>query len=340
MLINTIEELDEALSTPSAHDIASVSALSGDILILGVAGKMGPTLAKLVRRAIEQSKRPRNVTAVSRFSDPLVKSDLEKHGIKTISRDLLQPGAFNDLPDVENVIFMAGRKFGTEGEAHLTWAANTFLPGLVAERYRYSRIVAFSTGNVYGLQKIDSSGADEATPTAPVGEYAQTALGRERMFEYGSCNWRTPVVILRLNYAVELRYGVLVDIALNVFHRRPVELRTGFVNVIWQRDANSICLRSLAYCQSPPLILNLTGPETLSVRWIAQEFGKRFNVKPILAGQESDRALISNASKSHALFGKPSVTPAEMMDWIAHWITRGGKLLNKPTHFEALDGKF
>jgi nucleoside-diphosphate-sugar epimerase len=340
MLISTVEELEEALSTPSSNDIASVSTLSGDILILGVAGKMGPTLAKLVRRAVEQSKRTKNVTAVSRFSDPSVKSDLEKHGIETISRDLLQPGALNDLPDIENVIFMAGRKFGTEGEAQLTWAANTFLPGLVAQRYRQSRIVAFSTGNVYGLAKIDSAGADEETPTAPVGEYAQAALGRERMFEFGSSTWRTPVVILRLNYAVELRYGVLVDIALNVFHRRPVDLRTGRVNVIWQRDANSVCLRSLAHSQSPPLILNLTGPETLSVRWIAQEFGKRFNVKPILAGQESDRALLSNASKAHALFGKPSVTPAQMMDWIAQWITTGGKLLNKPTHFEAQDGKF
>ncbi|HJX01079.1 MAG TPA: NAD-dependent epimerase/dehydratase family protein [Terriglobales bacterium] len=340
MLINTVEELEDALSAPSAEDVASVSTMSGDILILGVAGKMGPTLAKLVRRAVDQSKRSRNVTAVSRFSDLSVKSDLEKHGIKTISRDLLEPGALNDLPDIENVIFMAGRKFGTEGEAHLTWAANTFLPGLVAQRYRYSRIIAFSTGNVYGLEEIDSAGADEETPTAPVGEYAQAALGRERMFEYGSSTWRTPVVILRLNYAVELRYGVLVDIALNVFHRRPVDLRTGCVNVIWQRDANSVCLRSLAHCQSPPLILNLTGPETLSVRWIAQEFGTRFSVKPTFAGQKSDRALISNASKAHALFGKPSVTPAQMMDWIAHWITTGGKLLNKPTLFEAQDGKF
>lgn len=340
MLINTVEELDEALSTPSADDIASVSTLSGDILILGVAGKMGPTLARLVRRAVEQSKRPKNVTAVSRFSDRSVRSELEKHGIRTISCDLLEPGALNHLPDSANVIFMAGRKFGTEGEAHLTWAANTFLPGLVAQRYRESRIVAFSTGNVYGLEKIDSAGASEETPTAPIGEYAQAALGRERMFEYGSSKWRTPVVILRLNYAVELRYGVLVDIAINVFHRRPVDLRMGRVNVIWQRDANSACLRSLAHCQSPPLILNLTGPEALSVRWIAQEFGKRFNVKPTFAGKQSDRALISNASKSHVLFGKPAVTPAQMMDWIAHWIMAGGKLLNKPTHFEAQDGKF
>jgi len=340
MLIHTVEELEDALSTPSADDVASIATIPGNILILGVAGKMGPTLAKLIRHAVEQSQAPNTVTAVSRFSDASTRSDLEKHGIKTISCDLLQPGALNQLPDSENVIFMAGRKFGTEGEAHLTWAANTFLPGLVAERYRHSRIVAFSTGNVYGLEKIDSAGSTEETPTAPVGEYAQAALGRERMFEYGSSQWRTPVVILRLNYAVELRYGVLVDIALNVFHRRPVDLRTGHVNVIWQRDANSVCLRSLAHCQSPPLILNLTGPETLSVRYIADEFGKRFNMKPTFSGDESDRALLSNASKALALFGQPSVTPERMMDWIAHWITTGGKLLNKPTHFEAQDGKF
>jgi hypothetical protein len=261
-------------------------------------------------------------------------------GIETISSDLLEPGGLAKLPDAENVIFMAGRKFGTEGEAHLTWAANTYLPGLVAERYREARIVAFSTGNVYPLQKIDSGGATEATPTAPVGEYAQAALGRERMFEYGSSRWGTKAVLLRLNYAVELRYGVLVDIGHKVYHRQPVDIRTGRVNVIWQRDANSVCLRSLAHCQSPPLILNLTGPETLSVRWIAEEFGRRFGAQPAFLGEESDHALLSNASKAHILFGKPTLAPAEMIDLIAHWIEKGGRLLNKPTHFEAQDGKF
>jgi len=337
MKIETVEQLEEVLSEPSAADRAVFDAVPGTLLILGVAGKMGPTLAKLARRAAPKERR---VIAVSRFSDRAVRDDLVKAGLEIISCDLLKPGALSELPDSENVIFMAGRKFGTEGEAHLTWAANTFLPGLVAERYRNARIVAFSTGNVYPLQKIDSGGATESTPTAPVGEYAEAALGRERMFEYGSSQWGTKVVILRLNYAVELRYGVLVDIALNVFNRRPVDVRNGRVNVIWQRDANSVCLRSLAHCQSPPLILNLTGPETLSVRWIAEEFGRHFSIDPIFSGQETEYALLSDASKANAMFGAPSVGPAEMMDMIAHWIEKGGRLLNKPTHFEAQDGKF
>jgi nucleoside-diphosphate-sugar epimerase len=338
MTINNVEELEDFLSVPSSADTDALSGISGDLLILGVAGKMGPTLAKLARRAISNSKR--RVVAVSRFSDPVVRANLESNGIETISCDLLSPGALAELPETENVIFMAGRKFGTEGEGHLTWAANTFLPGLVAQRFRNSRIVAFSTGNVYGLQPVTSGGSTESTPVAPVGEYAQAALGRERMFEYGSSQWGTPVVILRLNYAVELRYGVLVDIALSVFNRRPVDLRTGWVNVIWQRDANSVCIRSLAHCQSPPLILNLTGPETLSVRSIAEEFGQRFGIQPVFSGEETDHALLSNASNANRMFGKPSVTPAQMMDWIAHWITKGGPMLNKPTHFEAQDGKF
>jgi nucleoside-diphosphate-sugar epimerase len=338
MLIDTTEEHEDVLSKPSQQDVEVLATVPGTLLILGVAGKMGPTLAKLARRSLRDKER--RVIAVSRFSDKAVRGDLEQSGIETISCDLLEPNALAALPEAENVIFMAGRKFGTHGEAHLTWAANTFLPGLVAERFRNSRIVAFSTGNVYGLENIDSGGSTESTPVAPVGEYAQAALGRERMFEYGSSKWNTKVVILRLNYAVELRYGVLVDIAHSVFNRKAVDLRTGRVNVIWQRDANSVCLRSLAHCQSPPLVINITGPETLSVRWIAEEFGRRFEIEPIFSGQESERALLSDASKAQALFGPPNVTPAQMIDWIAHWIARGRSLLNKPTHFEAQDGKF
>lgn len=337
MSIDTVDQLEDLLSQPIQADIDILGSVPGTILILGVAGKMGPSLARLVRRA---APRDRRVIAVSRFSEATVRQELQQAGIETISSDLLEPGALHKLPEAENVIFMAGRKFGTEGEAHLTWAANTFLPGLVAERYKGSRIVAFSTGNVYPLQKIDSGGATEATPTAPVGEYAQAALGRERMFEYGSSRWGTKVVLLRLNYAVELRYGVLVDIGHKVYHHQPVDIRTGRVNVIWQRDANSVCLRSLAHCQSPPLILNLTGPETLSVRWIAEEFGRRFGAQPTFLGEESDHALLSNASKARTLFGEPTVAPVEMIDLIAHWIQKGGRLLNKPTHFEAQDGKF
>jgi nucleoside-diphosphate-sugar epimerase len=340
MLITTVEELEDRLSEPADSDITAVSALKGDILILGAAGKMGPSLAKLARRSIAKSGVKKRVIAVARFSDTQVQCDLEKSDIETITCDLLKPGALAELPDIENVIFMAARKFGTSGSEHLTWAMNSFLPGLVAERYRSSRIVAFSTGNVYGLQPVSAAGATETTSVAPAGEYAQSALGRERMFEYGSIQWGTPVVLLRLNYAVELRYGVLVDIALAVFNGRPVDLKMAYVNVIWQRDANSACLRSLEQCQSPPLVLNITGPEMLSVRHIAEEFGQRFGVKPLFKGRESDVAILSNAVKARALFGPPSISADQLIAWTAHWIATGGALLNKPTHFEVQDGKF
>jgi NAD dependent epimerase/dehydratase family len=340
MLINTVEELEERLSEPTAADITAMSEFDGDILLLGAAGKMGPSLAKLARRSIEKSGVKKRVIAVARFSDSQVRCDLEKAGIQTITCDLLRPGALAELPDSENVIFMAARKFGTSGSEHLTWAMNSFLPGLVAERYQSSRIVAFSTGNVYGLQPVSVGGATETTPVVPAGEYAQSALGRERMFEYGSSQWGTQVVLLRLNYAVELRYGVLVDIASAVFDRRPIDLQMGYVNVIWQRDANSACLRSLAHCQSPPLVLNITGPEILSVRQIAEEFGRQFGIQPAFNGDESDVAILSNAAKTNTLFGAPTVTPDQLIKWIAHWISKGGALLNKPTHFEVQDGKF
>jgi len=236
---------------------------------------------------------------------------------------------------------MAARKFGTAGEEHLTWAMNTYLPGLVVEHYRNSRIVAFSTGNVYPLRPLTDGGAVETTPVGPVGEYAQSALGRERMFEYGSMRWGTRVVILRLNYAVELRYGVLVDIGQAVFERRPIDLCMPRVNVIWQRDANSWCLRSLAHCQSPPLVLNITGPETLSVRELALEFGHHFDVEPtFVSSTEGSSALLSDVNQARGLFGSPTVRPKEMVDWIANWIRDGGAMLNKPTHFQTRDGKF
>jgi nucleoside-diphosphate-sugar epimerase len=339
-MINTIEELEDWLSRPNAADVAAMAALSGDILILGAAGKMGPSFARLTRRSILDAGVNKRTIAVARFSDPQVRCDLESSGIETITRDLLEPGAMAQLPDVENVVFMAARKFGTSGSEHLTWAMNTFLPGLVAERYRSSRIVAFSTGNVYGLQPVSAGGATESTPLAPAGEYAQSALGRERMFEYGSSLWKTKTVLLRLNYAVELRYGVLVDIALAVFHREPVNLQMGYVNVIWQRDANSACLRSFAHSESPPLVLNITGPERLSVRQIAEEFGKRFGITPAFTGQELDVAILSNAARATVLFGPPTVAPPQLMDWIANWISKRHPLLNKPTHFEVQDGKF
>ena len=340
MRITTDAELEEFLSRPSDADAASMAQLEGDLLILGAGGKMGPSLVRRARRAAEKAGVRKRIVAVARFSERNLRENLEADGIETLVSDLLEPGALAKLPDFPNVIFMAARKFGTSGSEDLTWAMNTFLPGLVAERYRASRVVAFSTGNVYPLRHAAEGGAVESTSVAPESEYAQSALGRERMFEYGSRQWSTAVTILRLNYAIDLRYGVLLDIGTAVFEKHPVDLRMALVNVIWQGDANSVCLRSFAHCQSPPLFLNLTGPETLSVRYIAEEFGRRFNLQPTFSSAELPTSLLSNAAKAHQLFGYPAVTVSEMIDWTAAWISAGGSRLNKPTHFQVRDGKF
>lgn len=340
MKINNEAELEERLSRPTDADAAALAGMDGDLLILGAGGKMGPSLAKLARRAADKAGVKKRIIAVARFSDNSLLSELATEGIETIASDLLEPGELEKLPDIPNVIFMAARKFGTSGAEYLTWAMNTYLPGLVASRFRNSRIVTFSTGNVYPLRTPSEGGAIESTPTAPVGEYAQSALGRERMFEYGSAKWRTPVSILRLNYAIDLRYGVLLDVGQHVYQRKPVDLRMPFVNVIWQGDANSWCLRSFAHCQSPAFVLNITGPETLAVRDIAVEFGKHFRIEPLFNSQEGSTALLNNATKAQQLFGKPGVTPSEMIEWVAHWIQQDGPMLGKPTHFQTRDGKF
>jgi hypothetical protein len=341
MPIQTEAELEERLSRPDEKTAEAIAALDGDLLILGVGGKMGPSLARLARRACEGAGVQKRIIAVARFTNSKLPAELAKDGIETIACDLLDRETLARLPDVPNVIFMAARKFGTSGEAHMTWAMNTYLPGLVADRYRDSQIVAFSTGNVYPLRSISQGGATEATPVDPIGEYAQSALGRERMFEYGSSRWGTRCVLLRLNYAVELRYGVLVDIGLAVFEQRPISLGMPSVNVIWQGDANSWCLRSFAHCQSPPLILNITGTETLHVRELALEFGRYFGVEPsFTSATEGTSALLNDAAKARGLFGEPKVGIGELISWIADWIRSGGPLLNKPTHFQTRDGKF
>ncbi|HSS97408.1 MAG TPA: NAD-dependent epimerase/dehydratase family protein [Terriglobales bacterium] len=338
--INSETELEERLSRPSDADAAALAAMEGDLLILGAGGKMGPSLARLARRAADKAGVKKRVIAVARFSDASLPLELAADGIETITSDLLEPGELEKLPDVPNVIYMAAKKFGTSGAEHFTWAMNTHLPGLVAKRFRNSRIVAFSTGNVYPLRALNEGGAVESTPVAPVGEYAQSALGRERMFEYGSAKWGTPVVILRLNYAIDLRYGVLLDIGQAVYQGRPVDLRMPLVNVIWQGDANSWCLRSFAHCQSPPFVLNITGPETLLVRDIAADFGRHFGVEPKFASEQGSSALLNNAAQAQQLFGETNVKPAEMIQWTADWIKLGGTTHGKPTHFQTRDGKF
>lgn len=338
--ITTETELEERLSRPSPADVAFMRELEGDLLLLGVAGKMGPSLARRARRAADAAGVGKRIVGVARFSNPRVRDELEAAGVETIRADLLDEDQLRALPEFPNVIYMAARKFGTTGSEYLTWALNTYLPGRVAERFRLSRIVAFSSGNVYPLMSLAHGGSTEATPPDPVGEYAQSVLGRERMFEYFSARYGTPAALLRLNYAVELRYGVLVDIARKVYERRPVNLAMGMVNVIWQGDANSVALRALSLCHSPPLVLNVTGPETVSVRSLARKFGERFGVEPVLEGAEAPTALLNDASHCHRLFGYPEVSLEQMIEWVAVWVRSGGVLWDKPTHFEVRDGKF
>ncbi len=317
-----------------------MKAMDGDLLILGAGGKMGPSLAQRARRAADQAGVSKRIIAVSRFSDRAAEKLLQECGVETISADLLDFDRLATLPDAPNLVFMAGRKFGSAGAPHLTWATNAALPARVAERYRNSKIVAFSSGNVYPFVPVAGGGATEETAPGPIGEYAQSVLARERLFEFFSDRYQTPFCLLRLNYAIDLRYGVLLDIGNNVFAGRPVNVSMGHVNTIWQGDANSVCLRSFSLCQSPPAVLNLTGPEVLSVREIALRFGELLGRPPVFEGQAADTALLNNAGQCHSLFGYPSVTADELIEWTAHWIRTSGPTWNKPTHFEAREGRF
>jgi nucleoside-diphosphate-sugar epimerase len=339
-MIRTIFELEERLATPSSALVSDLARLDGDILVLGAGGKMGPSLVALACNAIEAAGTDQRVIAVSRFGDPAVREGLEASGAETIALDLLDPGALDGLPDAANVVYMAAVKFGTSGQEHLTWAQNAFLPGLVGRRYAGSRIMSFSSGNVYPLVGVATGGCKETDPAGPIGEYAQSVLGRERMFEYAAHRHGTRSLLLRLNYAVELRYGTLVDIALAVRDGDPVDLTMGHMNVIWQGDANEVALRSLALVDAPPAILNVTGPETVSVRRVATLLGERLGREPILIGAEEPTALLSNAGRAHALFGYPRVTLEQMVDWVAHWVADGGATYGKPTKFGVRSGRF
>ena len=338
--IEDSEQLEAVMSVPTPEVVEAMKGIAGDLLILGVGGKMGPTLAKLARRAIDKSGSGKRVIGVSRFSAPGLQADLNRVDIETIPCDLLNETELQGLPEVPNVIFMAGRKFGATGNESLTWAMNTYLPGRVAEKYRNSRIVVFSTGNVYPLTPVSHGGATEMHPVEPIGEYAQSCLGRERVFEHASNQFGTALAILRLNYAIDLRYGILLDIAEKVYGEKPVDLTMGAANVIWQGDANAVVLRSLMHCQSPPMLLNLTGPEIVSIRWLATRFGEIFGKAPAFEGVEAETALLSNAARCHQLFGYPRVSLEQMVRWVAHWVEIGGTTLGKPTKFEVRDGKF
>jgi nucleoside-diphosphate-sugar epimerase len=338
--MKTIEELEARMTKPSAKLVQDIQGLDGDILLLGIGGKMGPTLGKLAVNAVKEAGVKKRIIGASRLSDPSMREDLENVGIETIAVDLLNDAELQKLPEVRNVLYMAGNKFGTAGNEHFTWAMNAYLPGRVAEKFRNSRIVAFSTGNVYPLTPLLSGGATEGHPTGPVGEYGQSCLGRERVFEHFARKYQIPLTIYRLNYAIDLRYGVLLEVAKAVKAGNPIDISMGHVNVIWQGDANEIALRALTVCSTPPTVLNVTGPETVSIRWVAEAFGERLGVKPSFIGEESTTALLSNAGKSHQLFGYPKVSLLDMIDWIADWVTDGGATWNKPTHFQERKGNY
>ncbi|MDH4240606.1 MAG: NAD(P)-dependent oxidoreductase [Phycisphaerae bacterium] len=328
--------MEDILSEPTEATRKAVATLNGDIVVLGAGGKMGPTLALMLKKASGN----KNIYAVSRFGDKAVKARIEEAGVETIEADLLDESQYCELPEVENVFYLAGMKFGTTGNQPLTWALNSFLPGLVARHYKDARIVVFSTGNVYPLVDINSGGAGEETFPEPIGEYAQSCLGRERMFEYFSQLHNTPVTLVRLNYSNEPRYGIIVDLTLKILNDKPIDLTMGAVNLIWQRDANDYIIQAMSLAKSPPAILNVTGPDTIPIRQLAELIGKKLNKEPRFISQEAQTALLSNASYCFSKFGYPKTTLEEMVSVIVKWVTSGKKILNKPTKYDIRDGKF
>lgn len=334
------QKLDGLLTVPSERLAADMTKIKGDIIFLGAGGKMGPTLCVLVKNAVKKAGTDSRIIAVSRFTDSFAVNLLEENGVEMISADLLEPGVLERLPDVPNVIYMAGRKFGTSGQEYLTWAMNVWLPSRVAERYKNSRIVVFSSGNVYPQVSVDSGGAAEDTPVNPVGEYAMSCVGRERMFEYAARAFGTKIAMYRLNYAVDLRYGVLFDIAQKICAGEPVSLSMPVFNCIWQGDANEAAIRSLIHASSDIFYINASGPETVSVYATAKKLEKLLNREALLCDEPSETALLSNTGKMAELFGYPSVSLETMIKWQAEWIISGGRSLGKPTHFEEKKGDF
>ncbi len=331
------DDLEERLSRPPTALAAVLATVPGDVLVLGAGGKMGASLARMARRADPA----RRVIAVSRWTNRRAAETLQAHGVDTIGTDLLAPGELAALPDTPNVVFMAGQKFGTTGDPNATWAMNAALPAFVAERFAGARTVVFSTGNVYPLTPPALGGSREADPPAPVGEYAFSCLARERIFGAAAARHHTPVAIVRLNYAHDLRYGVLTDLALRVVRREPIDLAMGYVNVIWQGDANAFALAALAKAATPdPYIVNVAGPETHRVADLARALGQRLGVEPVLTGHEGSDALLSDASRMRELLDHPPLPFDTLLDWVAGWVRAGGPLLGKPTSYERRDGRF
>jgi nucleoside-diphosphate-sugar epimerase len=331
-----VRHLEEVMTQPSGALERDLERTPGDIMVLGVGGKMGPTLARMARRASPG----RRVIGVARFSQPGLRGELEQHGVECIEADLLSREALAALPDAPNIVFMAGRKFGSTGSEWLTWAMNAHVPALVAERFSSSRIVAFSTACVYPFVATSGAGAaEEVPPTAPSGEYANSCVARERMFQHFSHQHGTPGRLLRLSYAIDMRYGVLHDVAQKVLRREPIDLAMGHANIIWQGEANDWALRALAHCDTPTSPLNISGPK-ISIREAAHGLGRRLGIEPVLTGQEAPTAWLVDCTEAFRLFGPPQVTLDRMLDWTADWVQRGGDSLGKPTHYEARDGKY
>ena len=333
----TEAELETYLATPSRALVNDLARTSGDLMIMGAGGKMGPTLARLARNALPGD---RKVIAVARFSDTAVRDELNRHGIETIACDLLDRDALAKLPQSPNIVFMAGHKFGSSGASALTWAMNSYVPALVGETFRQSRIVAFSTACVYPFVPVTSQGASEDTPPSPPGEYANSCVGRERLLEHFSQLHQTPGRLFRLSYAIDMRYGVLADVAAKVWQGQEIDVTMGHVNVIWQGDANSQALRCLAAATTPTSPINVSGPETLSIRWLAEEFARRFDKPAHITGQEAPTAWLMNTGAAEKLFGYPYVPVSRLIDWVANWISREQRLLGKPTKFESRDGRY
>jgi nucleoside-diphosphate-sugar epimerase len=336
----TQKEINAFLGKPSAGVLETLSRIEDDVMILGVAGKMGATAVSMMRQGFNQLGKKNRILGVSRFSSDSSRKQVEEAGATTIACDLIDREAVQKLPEVRNILFLAGQKFGSSGSPDLTWAMNTIVPGYVAERFAKSRIVVFSTGCVYPFVDAESGGSREGDAIEPMGDYANSCVGRERIFSYFSRKNGTPMAIYRLNYSIDLRYGVLVDIAERVAQSEPVDVTTGYVNVIWQGDAVCRAIQLLDHCDTPPFILNVTGPETVAVRDLAERFGKIFSRPARIVGKEQPTAWLSNASKSIELFGPPKVTLDQMIQRVADYLTHGGELLGKRTCFEARNGKF
>lgn len=340
MKITSVEELENHLSEPTPGVIETMGRLQGDIIVLGAGGKMGPTLTRMAKRASDAAGVKRRVIGASIFPSERDKLALTAAGVEAIDCDFLDQNQLDALPDAPNVVFMVGMKFGSVGAEALTWAINVYLPGMVAQRYAKSKIVVFSSGNIYKFVPTNSGGSDEKCPTEPIGDYAMSVLGRERIFDHFSRTLNIPTALIRLNYAVELRYGVLVDIAQKVWSGEPVDVANGYVNVIWQTDANAMILQSFEKASAPPFVLNVSGPEFLSVRKVAEQYGEMMGKKPTIQGTENPDALLSNGGLGYSLYGKPQTNAQQMMEMISDWVMRGGESIGKPTHFETRDGKY